>query len=265
MSKKPSKRSRPQPAETSSTWDGILLEEPGNGLSRERIVAAGVAIADQDGLGAVSIRKIAAQVDSSAMALYHYVPSKRDLLNLMLDASYADFEWPGEAITGWREALSHFAWESRRSLKQHPWISQLHAADPEYGPECIRNLESMLASLSDFGLDVRAAIRVLGVLFIFVNGFVAAESVEQAGPRSTELHRSSGKQPAFSRGILASGKFPYVARFVDMGAELPDDQAFERALNWILNGMASDIQPRANTGNTTRPKKAPLNFKNRIR
>jgi AcrR family transcriptional regulator len=154
MSKELSKRSRLRPAETYSTWDAIVRQEAAaNGLTRKRIVAAAVAIADKEGLGAVSIRKIAAQLDSSAMALYHYVPSKRDLLNLMLDASYSDFEWQAETITGWREALRHFAWESRRLLKEHPWTSPLRAADPEYGPECIRILEGLFASLAQFGLD----------------------------------------------------------------------------------------------------------------
>lgn len=265
MSKNALRRSRQHKVATSSTWNAIVQQAAGNGLTRERIVGAAVAIADKDGLAAVSIRNVAARLDSSAMALYHYVPSKRDLLNLMLDASYADFEWPTEAISDWREALSHFAWESRQCLKQHPWVSLLHAADPEYGPECIRNLESMLASLSQFGLDVRAAIRILGVLFVFVNGFVAAERIEQARPGSKEKRRPSRQHPSFSRAILATGKFPKVARFVEMGAELPDDQAFERALNWILNGIASDIQPRARTYDAPRLKKTPLNFKNRIR
>ena len=137
-----------------------------------------MAIADEQGLAAVSIRRIAAQLGSSPMSLYHYVPSKRDLLNLMLDGFNAQFEWPSEKITEWRVALHHFASESRRCLKRHPWASALRASDPEYGPECIRTLESLLTSLSRFGLDTRTATRALGVLFVFVNGFVALETVD---------------------------------------------------------------------------------------
>lgn len=241
MSKANSYRLRQQPAQA-STWDTVLQQEAENGLTRERIVAAAIAIADNEGLAAVSIRKVAAQLGSSPMALYHYVPSKRDLLNLMLDASNAEFAWPAAKLTNWRSALSHFAWESRRCLKRHPWASELRAGDPEYGPECIRILESLLTTLSQFGLDVRAAIRVIGVLFVFVNGFVAAETAEVGASRSPKQRRS-GNQPLFSRAILATGKFPNVARFIQMSAELPDDQAFERALNWILNGIASDVEP----------------------
>jgi AcrR family transcriptional regulator len=232
---------RRQRLRVSSTWDAIVREGDDSGLRRERIVAAGIAIADQNGLARVSVRRIAAQLHSSPMSLYHYVPSKRDLLNLMLDAANADFRWPAKAITDWRGVLCHFAWESRRCLKQHPWVNQLRASDPEYGPESIRILEWLLTSLSRVGLDVRTAIRVIGVLFVFVNGFVAAES---SGPSAgeSEGRRPPVNQPTFAKAILATGNFPHVKRFLEMTAEIPDDQGFERALNLILNGVASEIQ-----------------------
>jgi AcrR family transcriptional regulator len=225
----------------SSTWDAIVHDGDGSGLTRERIVAAGIAIADQDGLAKVSVRRIAAHLDSSPMSLYHYVPSKRDLLNLMLDAANADFEWPAKTITDWRGVLCHFAWESRRCLKQHPWVNQLHAADPEYGPESIRILEWLLTRLSKVGLDVGAAIQVIRVLYVFVNGFVAAES-SGSRIRKGEGRRPSANQPIFAKAILATGNYPNVARFIEMTAEIPDDQGFERALNLILNGVAAEIQ-----------------------
>lgn len=225
---------------TSSTWDTLLEQETRNGLTRERIVAAGIALADQYGLGAVSIRRIAAQLGSSPMALYHYVPSKSDLLNLILDALNAEFEWPAGRLTDWRSTLSHFARESRRSLKRHPWASALRAADPEYGPECIRTLESLLTTLSKFSLDMRTGTRTLGVLFVFVNGFVAAETGQGAMPPSKSRRRAVN-QPRFSSAVLATGKFPNVGRFLAMGAELPDDDGFERALKWILDGIEADL------------------------
>ena len=248
MSKEMSRGSRQQPTRAVSTWDTIVRQETRNGLTRERIVAAGIALADQDGLAAVSIRRIAAQLGSSPMALYYYVPSKRDLLNLILDALNAEFEWPAASFTNWRTTLSHFARESRRCLKLHPWASALRAADPEYGPECIRGLELLLATLYQFGLGTRTATRALGVLFVFVNGFVAAE-IADPGIRPAKGRPRKAHQPRFSSAVLATGKFPNVARFVAMGAELPDDDSFERALNWILDGIEAelDTQPRNQT------------------
>jgi len=189
------------------------------------------------------------------MARYHYVPSKRDLLNLMLDTSHAEFEWPAKQMRDWRAVLSHFAWESRRWLKQHPWVGLLQASDPEYGPECIRVLELLLLSLSQVGLDVRTAIRIIGVLFVFVNGFVAAESSSRATSKGERM-RPSASQPSFSKAILATGDYPHVQQLVDIGAELPDDEGFTRALDWILNGIASEIKPQLRARPTKQKKRA---------
>ena len=241
LSKPDGSRLRRRRLKVPSTWDAIVRDGDDSGLTRERIVTAGIAIADQDGLAKVSVRRIAAHLDSSPMSLYHYVPSKRDLLNLMLDATNADFEWPAKTITDWRGVLCHFAWESRRCLKQHPWVNQLHAADPEYGPESIRILEWLLTRLSKVGLDVRAAIQIIRVLYVFVNGFVAAEG-SGSSVRKGEGRRPSVNQPTFAKAILATGNYPNVARFIEMTAEIPDDQGFERALNLILNGVAAEIQ-----------------------
>lgn len=187
------------------------------------------------------------------MALYHHVHTKRDLLNLIHDALNADYPWPAVRFTNWRATLSHFARESRRSLKRHPWASALRAADPEYGPECIRILESLLATLSEFGLDMRTATRALGTLFVFVNGFVAAEAAHR-GIRASKGQRRAAHQPRFSGAVLATGRFPNVARFVEMGAELPDDDGFERALNWILNGIEADLGAQLGSKTTERQK-----------
>jgi AcrR family transcriptional regulator len=202
-------------------------------------VAAGVALADEEGLEAVSIRKIAARLGSSPMALYHYVPSKSDLLNLILDAVNAECDWPATKFTCWRSTLKHYAEEMRRSLKRHPWSGILRGMDPEYGPNCIRIMELLLKTLSAFGLNVQIAMRSLGILFLFVNGFIVTES-------STNLPARSGDdQPSrpirFSDAVLATGEFPHVACLAQVGADLSVDEAFERALNWILDGIAADL------------------------
>ncbi len=241
LSKPPGHRLGHQRLKVSSTWYALVHERDDSSLTPERIVAAGIAIADQYGLARVSVRRIAAQLNSSPMSLYHYVPSKRDLLNLMLDAANANFGWPAKTITDWQGVLCHFAWESRRCLKQHPWVNQLRASDPEYGPESMRILEWLLTSLSRVGLDVRTAVRVIGVLYVFVNGFVAAESSGSSACKSAG-RRPSLNQPTFAKAILGTGNYPHVKQFIEMTAEIPDDQGFERALNLILNGVASEIQ-----------------------
>jgi AcrR family transcriptional regulator len=243
LSKPVSNRLRRQRLELSSTWDAIVREGDDFALTRERIVAAGIAIADKGGLAKVSVRRIAAHLDSSPMALYHYLPSKRDLLNLMLDAVNAEFECPQTTITDWRGVLCHFAWESRRCLQRHPWVNQLRSSHPEYGPQSIRILEWLLTSLSRVGLDMKTAIQAIGVLFVFVNGFVAAESWGSCDGKSER--RRCANQPTFAKSILATGNYPHVKRFVEMSEEIRDDQGFERDLNLVLNGIACEIHGRS--------------------
>jgi AcrR family transcriptional regulator len=231
----------------------MVQQEDRATLTREAIVAAGIELADRHGMEAVSIRRIAAQLGSSPMALYHYVPSKSDLLNLILDAVNAEFAWPERSLADWRSTLSHFARESRRCLKRHPWVAPLRAADPEYGPECIQMLEILLETLSRSGLDMRTAMRALGAVFVFVNGFVGIENGDAA--RQAKGKAKAAAQPRFSRAVLATGRFPHVTGFAAMGAEQPDDDGFERGLKWILDGIAGDLAAQKSS-RTARQKRA---------
>ncbi|MCU1293132.1 MAG: hypothetical protein JWP08_1982, partial [Bryobacterales bacterium] len=88
--------------------------------------------------------------------------------------------------------------------------------------------------------------------FVFVNGFVAAETAH-LGMRPTKTRRPAANQPRFSSAVLATGKFPNVARFIAMGAELPDDDGFGRALHWILNGIEADLAAQAGAQAAKRP------------
>jgi AcrR family transcriptional regulator len=223
------------------TWDAIAWKAPPEGLSRPRIIEAAIRIADKDGLAAVSARRIAAELAcASQMSLYHYVPSMRDLLNLMLDSVSAEFQWPAERITDWRIALSQFAEETRRTLKRHPWATTLRTAHAEYGPEVARVLESILSSLSRFGIDLRTSNRIIWVVWLFVNRFVEFETGAADTPRSKN-RRVSGHQFTCSGAVLASGQFPNVQRLLEMESEPPEEE-FERSLNLILNGVASELE-----------------------
>jgi hypothetical protein len=161
-------------------------------------------------------------------------------LNLLLDALNTEVAWPAGKLKDGRSTLRHCAREMRRSLKRHPWASALRADDPEYGPDCTRIMELLLATLSEFGLDIRTATRSLGALFMFVNGFVTAETIVAGRQQATGRQRLT-YQSKFSKTVLTSGEFPHVARFVEMDAELPDDDSFERALKWILDGIETDL------------------------
>src|ERR1700728_977916 len=100
------------PASLAAVWG--LRERPGKGpkpgLSLEKIVAAAVHVGATDGLAAVSMGRVAAELGAGTMALYRYVGSKSELLNLMVDAAFGPPPPLPESAVGWRAALSHWAW-----------------------------------------------------------------------------------------------------------------------------------------------------------
>lgn len=217
-----------------STWDFLVDEPQHNGLSRERIVTIGIGIADSEGLDAVSIRKLASRLNVSAMALYHYVPSKTDLLNLMLDRTYEKTTFEDQIDPNWREILSLFSWQNKRRFESHTWVLNLPSAGRQYGPEAIRTLEWYLDKLALLGLETGFSVRILGLLYNFVIGFVSTEGETGRGGSSTGT-------PIFSPPVLATGRFPHVKRFAELGVEPPTDAAFARALDWLLDGVADEM------------------------
>ena len=106
-------------------WDGGPRPSrgPKPGLTLDRIVEAAVRIADEEGLGAVSMRRIATELGTGAMSLYRYVPGKAELLDLMLDRVQRPSENPADLGDGtWRAALEAMARATLALYTRHPWL-----------------------------------------------------------------------------------------------------------------------------------------------
>ncbi|MEU7407444.1 TetR/AcrR family transcriptional regulator C-terminal domain-containing protein, partial [Streptomyces sp. NPDC044948] len=102
-------------------------------LDRERIVAAAVALADEGGLEAVSLRKVAARLNAGPMRLYGYISTKAELFDLMVDEVYAEI-LPEERPGDWREALHGLAHRTRQAALRHAWLADLLGGRPALGP-----------------------------------------------------------------------------------------------------------------------------------
>lgn len=219
-------------------------------LSREQIVAACLELADEHGMGGVSMRAIAAKLGAGPMSLYWYVKSKSDLVDLMLDAVFAQQEVPGVPSGDWRKDLRAIARQMRAVLRRHPWATPLLGTRPHLGPGAIRHMEVSLSALAGLGLDPITATGIHGTIDFFVGGFVLHEC------RAEDLKRHSGMNHAawlraispYLRQVLASGTYPTVATFfaqvVEHGAPVwePDpDAQFEFGLDCLLRGIADRI------------------------
>src|ERR1700728_4001211 len=134
------------------------------GLSVDAIVAAAIAIADAEGLEAVSMAHVADQLGFTTMSLYRHVTSKEELLQLMWNGSAQGAE--ELVITGddWRSRLRMWAMVQREAIDRHPWITQMPMAAPPMAPNSLTFVERGLEAMDESGLADADKLRVIGLI-----------------------------------------------------------------------------------------------------
>jgi AcrR family transcriptional regulator len=137
---------------------------PKPGLSVDAIVAAAIAIADAEGLEAVSMAHVADQLGFTTMSLYRHVTSKEELLQLMWNGSAQGAE--ELVITGddWRARLRMWAMVQREMMDRHPWITQMPMAAPPMAPNSLTFVERGLEAMDDSGLADADKLRIIGLI-----------------------------------------------------------------------------------------------------
>src|ERR1700712_3170506 len=123
------------PASVEAAWGlrGRPTKGPKPGLSVDRIVTAAIGLASAEGIAAVSMGRVARELDSSAMSLYRHVASKDELLMLMVDAALGVPASPPSGAD-WRAGLTHWCWVYRDGLARHPWSLQVPIGGPPTMP-----------------------------------------------------------------------------------------------------------------------------------
>ena len=207
-------------------------------LSRERIVGAAIRLADADGLEAVSLRKVAAVLDVGPMRLYGYIATKEELLDLMVDAVYAEIRPAGD---GWRAVLRSLAEATRKAAHRHEWLADLLGGRPQLGPNTLASGEAVLAAMGD--VDVDTVVPATAAVNAYVVGAVRREITERRAERASGMDKEqwqSSYGPYLQR-TLATGRFPALARFVHDGPHLDADQTFRAGLDFLLDGIEARI------------------------
>ncbi|MGW7079748.1 TetR/AcrR family transcriptional regulator [Streptomyces sp. NPDC054866] len=158
---------------------------PKPGLDVDTIVAAGIAVADEQGMTALSMRAVGTQLGRTAMALYTYVPSKSELVDLMHDQALAELPTEYDTSAGWRPAAIDWADDAWAFYLRHPWVLQVSQARPVLGPNEYARLETVVRILGGIGLQPLHAKRVIAVLSQFVRGMaIVATEHRQAAPQT---------------------------------------------------------------------------------
>jgi AcrR family transcriptional regulator len=221
---------------------------PRPGLTLDQVVDAAVAVADEDGLAAVSMQRIAGDLGFTTMSLYRYVASKDDLLVLMYDAACGEAPTV-EPGTPWRPALAEWARRNRSVLEAHPWMVELPISGPPTGPRMLGWVEAGLRALAPTPLDEGEKVAVV----LLVSGYVL-QSVRLVA----ELAKAAagGALPAWLavpypdllRGVLGPDTHPDLLSAVAAGAFDMDDDPdadFEFGLGRTLDGVAALVDRHA--------------------
>jgi AcrR family transcriptional regulator len=207
-------------------------------LSRERIVQAAIRLADADGLAAVSLRKVAAELDAGPMRLYGYIDTKEELLELMLDAVHAEIEPAGD---DWRQALRSLADATRAAAHRHEWFADLIGGRPQLGPNTLASGNAVVAAMH--GVDLDVIVPAIAAVSAYVIGAVRKEIAERRAERASgaDLRQFQADFGPYLERTFATGRFPALATVVRDGPHLSADETFRIGLDFLLDGIEARI------------------------
>jgi AcrR family transcriptional regulator len=215
-------------------------------LTRARIVEAAIAIADAEGLAALSLRGVAAKLGAPVMSLYRHVGNKDELFRLMTDAAIGEVALPAAPPPGWRAQLEVAARVQWRVLRKHPWLARLMSLSrPRPLPNSLAHAEWMLRALD--GLDAGTRMHLHVLLHVFIQGIAVNVEAEVDATSETGMSGDDwmATQVAEFSSFAASGRFPVFASVLDElshGFELDFDSLFELGLSALLDGFARTIE-----------------------
>lgn len=220
---------------------------PKPGLTLDRIVTAAVAVADAEGLAAVSMRRLSAELGTGTMSLYRYVPGKAELLDLMLDRVLGEplSAGPADLPGDWRAAVDRMARGHLDNLRRHPWLLKINQARTVLGPSALRGLELALTALRSMGLRDPELIGVIITVNSFVEGLArtqsdAAEAVAQTGLSNEQFWEN--QHPYLERAML-SGEYPMMAGMAEDTFN-PDFDHFAFGLQRLIAGFEVLVEER---------------------
>lgn len=214
-------------------------------LSRERIVRAAIALADSEGLAAVSLRKVAAKLNAGPMRLYGYTETKEGLLELMVDAVYGEMAAAGPLRGAWRDVLHAMAHRTRQAAKKHPWFIDLLGGRQHLGPHALAHSEATLAALS--GLpgfeDIDVVLQAIRTVHAYVVGAIQSEASEMRAEAESGMDERAWQDASwpYLQRMLATGQYPTIAKVVAEARHPPADVRFERGLECVLDGIAARL------------------------
>ncbi|MFV2173246.1 TetR/AcrR family transcriptional regulator [Actinomadura sp. LOL_016] len=221
-------------------------------LTVEEIVRTAIAVADAEGLDALSMRRVADELGVAPMSIYTYVPSKAELIDVMFDRVLAELTPPDDVPGGWRPKLEYIARDNWDLYHRHPWMLHVAVVRPPMGPAIFAKYEFELQAVDGIGLtDVE-----MDSVVALVTGF--AESSARVSANVAEAERRSGMtdvqwwealSPLIDQIATGEQDYPLSARVgtsaaIEYQGPVGPRHAFEFGLARILDGIEVLIASR---------------------
>jgi AcrR family transcriptional regulator len=225
---------------------------PRQALSVDAVVAAAIRLADDRGITALTMRRVADAVGVAPMTLYTYVPGKAELLDLMLDSVYAGMPRSDTAELPWRERVTAVAEENRALFTTHPWAATISTSRPPLGPGQMAKYDHELGALEGLGLSDVELDAALAHLLAFVRAHArdtAAALAVRADSRMDDERWWALNAPLLAR-VLDAAAYPTAVRVGSAagsahGSAWDPDHAWAFGLATLLDGLAALVERRS--------------------
>jgi AcrR family transcriptional regulator len=203
-------------------------------LSRDRVLAAAVSLADGTGIESLTMRKLGTELGVEAMSLYNHVSNKEDLLAGMVDRVFAEVDEPVDQ-PGWKAAMRRRAFAMREAMSRHPWAIGLMESRRTPGPATLRHHDAVLGVLRRAGFSVELAAHAYSALDAYLYGFAMQE---KGLPFQTEEQTAEAVEMIVAQ--MPADTYPYlteiaVEHVMQPGYNYGDEYAF--GLDLILDGL----------------------------
>jgi AcrR family transcriptional regulator len=238
-------------------------ERPARGrkptLTVDAIVATAIEMADEAGLGALSMRALAERLDVGTMSLYTHVPGKAELMDLMLDTVLGETARPEELPDGWRSRLELVARENAALFHRHPWMLEVVTFRPPMGPGVIAKYDFELRALEGIGLSDVEMDSVLSLVLGYVQSSarqaLEATLVEQRTGLTDEQWWAA--QAPLLEEVLEPDRFPVAGRVGTAASKAYEGlwdpkHTFEFGLQRVLDGIEVLVEARRADGSRSR-------------
>lgn len=207
--------------------------------SRGQITAAAIALADEGGLDAVSMRQVAGALGTGPASLYRYIENRDELVDLMADSVAAEIDLGGPVGEDPIAALVALAVQAKGVYLRHPWLLDVMAHRTPIGPRAVDYMEYVLRILEPAQVSVQAKLEAVGILTGLVTLFARTElNLRRDG---VTVNQRQATQAAFLTGAAADGTHPHLLAALTAAAAgptpEPDDALFERVMHKLLSAL----------------------------